>query len=131
MTNGSYGSRSHGWNRSDMDDTVRNGRFFDTSNRRDDGYGFYSSSGLDMCHSRHYCHPYRRSDREYFLDEFKKCKLTTFDGELKKLEETKTWLLGMKNCFELHEYMENMKVGIVIFNLKGKLVHLVGRCEVC
>ena len=43
-----------------------------------------------------------------------------FDGELKKLEEAEAWILGMNNFFELHEYSDNMKVGIAIFSLRGK-----------
>ena len=29
-------------------------------------------------------------------------------------------MLGMKKLFELHDYIENMKVGISIFSIKGK-----------
>lgn len=50
----------------------------------------------------------------------KKSKPPTFDGELNKPKDVEAWLLGMKKFFELHEYTENMKVRIVIFNLKGK-----------
>lgn len=53
-------------------------------------------------------------------DEFKKSKPPTFDGELKKLEDAKTSLLGMKKFFELHDYTKNMKARISIFSLKGK-----------
>ena len=59
------------------------------------------------------------------LDEFKKAKPPTFDGYVKKLEAAEAWILGMKKFFELHEYTNNMKVKIDIFNR----IHLVGRCE--
>ena len=56
------------------------------------------------------------------LDEFKKDKPPTFHGELKKPKNVEVWLLGMKKLFELHDYTENMKAMIDIFNLKGKVI---------
>ena len=119
-TNGAYGNRSHDGHKSDRDDTIRDGKFLDTLDRRGNGHGLYSSSGSNRYHGHHRYHPYRRSDKGYFLDEFKKEKPPTFDGELKKLEDAEAWLFGMKKFFELHDYKENMKVRIVIFSLKGK-----------
>ena len=55
------------------------------------------------------------------LDEFKKENPPNFDGDLKKLEDVEAWILGMKTFFEIHEYTDNMKAIIVIFNLKGKV----------
>lgn len=55
----------------------------------------------------------------YFLYEFKKAKLPTFDGEVKKLEDAKTWLLRVKK-FIFPDYFRNMKAKITIFSLKGK-----------
>jgi len=118
--NGAYGSRSHGGHRSDRGDTIRDGRFLDTSNKRGDGHKFYSSSSSDRYHGHHRYHPYRWSDRGYFPSEFKKSKPPTFEGDLKKLEDVEAWLLGMRKLFELHDYTENMKAIIVIFGLKGK-----------
>ena len=92
-----------------------------TPDKRGSGYGFYSSFGSDMHYDHHCLHPYKRSDKGYFLDEFKKVKPPIFDGDLKKLEDAKAWLLGMKKLFEVHEYTENMKAIIDIFNLKGKV----------
>lgn len=54
------------------------------------------------------------------LDEFKKSKPPTFNGELKKPEDVEAWFLGMKNFFELHDYIENVKAMIVISVSKGK-----------
>lgn len=92
----------------------------DTPNRRGNGHGFYSSYGSNRFHGHHHYHPYKRSERGYFLDEFKKAKPPTFDGELKKPKYAEEWLLGMKKLFELHDYIENMKVRIDIFSIKGK-----------
>lgn len=94
---------------------VRDGRFFNKPDRRHSEHGLYPSSGSNMYHGHHRYHPYRRSDREYFMDEFNKAKPPTFDGELKKLEDSKAWLLRMKKLFELHDYIENMKFGITNF----------------
>lgn len=93
----------------------------DTSNRRGDRHKFYSSSSSSRNYGRHCYHPYRRSDKGYFLNEFKKAKPPTFDGDLKKSWDEKSWLLAMNKFFELHEYTENMKASIAIFNLKGKV----------
>jgi len=117
---GAYGSRSYGGNRSNRDDMVTDDRFLDTLDRRGDGYRYYSSSCLDRHYDRHHNHPYKRSDKGYFLDEFKKVKPPNFDGYLKKSEDVEPWLTEMKKFFELHEYTKNMKAKIVIFRLKGK-----------
>lgn len=61
----------------------------DTPDRRGDGYMYYSSSSSDRHYDRHRYHPYMRSDRVYFLDEFKKAKPPTFDGYLMKTEDEK------------------------------------------
>lgn len=61
-----------------------------------------------------------RSDRGYFLDEFKKARLCNFGGDLKKPKDAYAWILGMNKFFEFHEYTYNMKAIIDIFGLKGK-----------
>jgi len=99
---------------------IRDGNFLDTPNRRGDGHILYSSYGFEKYHGHHHYHPYRRNGRGYFLDEFKKDKPPTFDGDLKKLEDANAWLLGMKKFFELHDYTVNMKAIIAIFGPKGK-----------
>jgi len=92
----------------------------DTPDRRSDGHRYYSSFGPDRHYGHHCYHPYRRSDRGYFSVEFKKEKPPTFDGEMKKSQDAKAWLLGMRKFFILHDYLENMKAKIDTFNLKGK-----------
>jgi len=104
----------------DKDDTVIEGRLLDTHNRRGSSYRFYSSSGSDRYHGHHSYHPYRRSDKGFFPDEFKKAKPPNFNGNLKKSEDAEAWFLGMNKFFELHDYIENMKSMIFIFNLKWK-----------
>jgi len=47
-------------------------------------------------------------------------KPPTFDGDMKNSEDAEAWILGMNKFFELHEYTDNMKSRITIFNLKGK-----------
>jgi hypothetical protein len=70
------------------------------------------------------------------LEEFKKSKPPTFDGEIKKGEEAKAWILGMKKYFRVHNYSKNLKSRIAIFNLNGKasiwwedLRNVKGICE--
>jgi len=80
------------------------GKLFDTLDRRGDGHKFYSSFGCDKHYDRHCYHPYRRSDKGYLPDEFKKAKPPTFDGDLKQSEHVEAWLFGMHKFFELHYY---------------------------
>jgi len=62
---------------------------------------------LDRYHGHHHYHPYRRSDRGYFLDELKKEKAPIFDGEMNKF-------------FRLHDYLTNMKVIIATIAIEAK-----------
>ena len=82
---------------------------------------YYSSFGSDRHCDCHHYHPYRRSDRGYFLDEFKKENPPTFDGEMKKPQDAEAWFFCMRKFFVLHDYLENMKVRIATFNPKGKV----------
>ena len=83
-TNGAYGSRSPGRHRLDRSNLVRYGRLLDTPNRRGDEYRFYASFGSDRHHDRQLYLPYKRNDRGYLPDEFKKEKPPNFDGEVKR-----------------------------------------------
>lgn len=71
----------------DRFDRIKDVRLLHTPNRRGVGHMYYSSSGSERHHDPHRYHPYRMSDREYVPDEFKKVKLSTFDGEMKKLQD--------------------------------------------
>lgn len=53
--------------------------------------------------------------------EFNKEKPPTFDIKVKKVEEAEAWLLRMKKYFKVHDYSNNMKERVAIFNLKGKV----------
>jgi len=81
---------------------------------------YHSSSSSNKHADRYrYC-PYRRSDRGYFPNDFKKEKAPNFDGEMKKSQDVEAWVLGMKKFFKLHDYSENMKARVATFSLKGK-----------
>ena len=54
------------------------------------------------------------------LEEFKKAKPPTFDEEIKKGEDAKVWILGLKKYFIVHDYFENLKAWIAIFNMNWK-----------
>jgi hypothetical protein len=62
----------------------------------------------------------RKHSKSHDLEEFKKYKPSTFDGEIKKGEEVEVWLLGLKKYFKVYDYSENLKVRIAIFNLNRK-----------
>lgn len=118
--NGAYGSRSHGENMSDRDDIIRDEKFLDTLDRRGNRHRYYSSSGSDRHYDCHRYHPYKRSDRGYLLGEFKKAKLPTFDGEMRKSQDEEAWFLSMKKFFRWHDYSETMKSIIATFSVKGR-----------
>ena len=52
--------------------------------------------------------------------EMNKIKPPTFDDENKKDEDAETWLLGMRNYFQLHNYSSHAEGRISIYQLKGK-----------
>lgn len=82
--NGAYGSRFHGSHKLDKDDIVRNGWLLDTPYRIGDRKRYHSNSDSNRHNDRYCYHPYRRSDRGYFPNEFKKENPPTFDGEVMK-----------------------------------------------
>jgi hypothetical protein len=47
-----------------------------------------------------------------------KIKPPTFDGEHKKEEDAKTWLLGMKKYFQLQNYSAHAEGRIAMYQLK-------------
>jgi hypothetical protein len=51
----------------------------------------------------------RKHSKSHDPEEFKKSKPPTFDGEIKKGEEAKAWILGLKKYFRVHDYSENLK----------------------
>jgi hypothetical protein len=62
----------------------------------------------------------RKHSKSHDPEEFKKAKPPTFNGEIKKGEEAKFCLLGLKKYFKVHDYSKNFKARIAIFNLNGK-----------
>jgi hypothetical protein len=49
-----------------------------------------------------------------------KIKPPSFDDEHKNDEGAKTWLLGMRKYFQLHNYYSHVEGRIAIYQLKGK-----------
>jgi hypothetical protein len=62
----------------------------------------------------------RRIGVDELQGEMNKIKPPTFDGEHKKDEYEKTWLLGIRKYFQLHNYSMQAEERIVICQLKGK-----------
>jgi hypothetical protein len=75
-----------------------------------------SSSGMDSSVLKRKKKIHSQSS---LTEEFKKAKLPTFNGEIKKGEEIEAWLFGMKKYFRVHNYFENTKAMISFFNLNG------------
>jgi hypothetical protein len=63
---------------------------------------------------------HKRSRVDELRGEMNNIKPPTFDGEHKKDEYVKTWLLGMRKYFQLHNYSSHAKGIISIYQLKGK-----------
>jgi hypothetical protein len=62
----------------------------------------------------------RRSRVDGLQGEMNKIKSPTFDDEHKKDEDVETWMLGMRKCFQLHNYSSHVEGMISIYRLKGK-----------
>jgi len=99
---------------------MRDGKLLDTLDKRGHRHMYDFSSDSDRHHDCHRHHPYRRSDRGYFPDEFKKENPPTFDGEMKKTHDAEVWFLAMRKLFRLHDYSKNMRSRVATFNLKHK-----------
>jgi hypothetical protein len=63
---------------------------------------------------------HRRSGVDELKGEMNKIKPPMFDGEHKKEEDAKTWLLGMRKYFQLQNYFAHAEGRIVMYQLKGK-----------
>jgi hypothetical protein len=77
------------------------------------------SNNETISHS-HWRRKRKKYSKRHDLEEFKKAKPPNFDGDIKKGEEVEACLLGLKNYFRVHDYFENLKSRIAIFNLNGK-----------
>jgi len=54
----------------------------------------------------------KRHSQSSLTKEFNKDKFPTFDGEIKKGEEVKAWLLGSRKYFRVHNYSENTSISV-------------------
>ena len=43
-----------------------------------------------------------------------------FNGEIEMGEEVEAWLGGMKKCFQIHNYLDELKAKMAIYNLTRK-----------
>jgi len=75
----------------------------------------YSSESSDNSPKRKKNKPY-----EEISGEFKKIRPPTFNGEIEKGEEAESWLLGMKNYFQIYNYSDELKERMAIYNLTAK-----------
>jgi hypothetical protein len=62
---------------------------------------------------------HKRSVVDELRGKMNKIKPPTFDGEHKKDEDAETWLLGMRNYFQLQNYSSHAEGRISIYKLKG------------
>lgn len=113
-TNGEYGSRSRKRHKWERENNVRGNAPLSTPKRGTRIYGHhygrhYISITRRHHHNYHDNHHQRKREREYMIEEFKKEKPPTVDGQMKNSEDAEAWLLGMKKLFRIHEYLENMK----------------------
>lgn len=113
-TNGAKGSRSKKRHMRSSEDRVRGGTPLSTPKTRIGSYEKLFGASTRRHHKQ-------ITEGKYFiLDEFKKAKPPTFDGEVKKVEDEKVWLLGIKRYFRIQNYSDNMNSRVAIFSLKGK-----------
>jgi hypothetical protein len=62
---------------------------------------------------------HNRSRVDELRGEMNKIKPPTFDGNHKKDEYAETWLLGMRNYYQLNNYSSHAEGRIIIYQLKG------------
>jgi hypothetical protein len=84
----------------------------------------HSQNNFDRrSHSSSSPSPIRKNRRSVVYElkgKMNKIKTPTFDGEHKKDEDAKTWLLSMRKYFKLHNYSSPVEGRIYIYQLKGK-----------
>lgn len=74
-----------------------------------------SSSANRRYHHSHHHHRSESKEKEHMPEEFKNAKSSAFDGDVKKAEDAKAWLLGMKMFFQIHDYSENMETKVASY----------------
>jgi hypothetical protein len=95
------------------------GRASDVSSGKETGDSEGSSSSRTSSYSRRKWKK-RKHSKSHNLEEFKKAKPPSFDGEIKRGEEAEAWLLGLKKYFRVHDFSKNLKARVATFNLNGK-----------
>jgi hypothetical protein len=80
----------------------------------------HSSRGTRGSSSSSPTRKHQKSRRDELKGEINKIKPPTFDGEHKKEEDAKIWLLGMKKYFQLQNYSTHVEGRIAMYQLKGK-----------
>jgi hypothetical protein len=68
----------------------------------------------------------KRSGVDELQGEMNKIKPPTFDGEHKKDEDAKTWILGMRKYFQLHNYSSQARRNNFHLSAQGKSINVVG-----
>jgi hypothetical protein len=91
----------------------------DDSSKKEAGDSEGSSSSRTISYSRRK-QKKQKTSKGHKFEEFRKAKPPSFDGEIKKGEESEAWLLGLKKYFRVHDFSENLKARVATFNLKGK-----------
>jgi hypothetical protein len=90
----------------------------DSSGKEAGGSEGSSSSRTSSCSQRKW--KKINLSKGHNFEEFRKEKPPSFDGEIKKGEEAKAWLLGLKKYFRVRDFSEKLKARVVAFNLNGK-----------
>ena len=75
---------------------VKDDRLLENPDRRGGRHRCHYSSSSDKHDDQYFYHPYWRSDKGYSSNEFKKEKLPTFDGEVKKSQDVKARLIHIQ-----------------------------------
>jgi hypothetical protein len=65
-------------------------------------------------------HQRRRHDLESLKGELRKIKKPSFYGEREREDDSKSWFLGIRNYFQLHNYSFNLESRISTYHLHGK-----------
>jgi hypothetical protein len=73
---------------------------------------------------------HKRSGVDELQGEMNKIKPPIFDGEHKKDEDEKKWLLGMRRYFQLHNYSSHEEDSLHL-STQGKGIHVVGSTCAC
>jgi hypothetical protein len=65
-------------------------------------------------------HQRRRQEVESLQGEMRNLKPPSFDGEIKREDDSEAWFLGLERYFQLHEYSSNLEARIATYHLHGK-----------